>query len=580
MTEYTVEDILETSKRSFKFFMNAILGYQNPDFLDKLDDVLSDPVYRKIVAAYPRGHGKSTHLSIGYPLWRIAQDHNLRIFIVSNTSSSSQKFLRGIINQIEGNEKYIAFAKYCDPNGIGVVPKMVKSKRIPEQWSGSGITINRDDISIKDSTISAVGLFGPLIGKRGDIIIGDDIVDQKNSGTEEQRQKIKDWFHTTLIPILVTDQKDKNWKIIYLGNTWNMNDLVHDLLHDPQFEYRERLKAIISEPTNMDLWNDWAKIKLDESIEPHARLIKADNYYEQNKVVMEEGVKVLWPEKMPYKELYLSRISNSYAFARMYQCDPSSRPDQKFVEAWLNKSKEKGKNLRLQDEPREGFTMDLTTSGLDLAISMKDSADDTVLITIDRVKYGNDLIKPGDFVLRNIKRGKMTPDNVRRMVKTHNDTVHPLGIRVESVAYQESMVRDLQDMGQANVRGHKTGGEKNDMDIGVNSLAILLEIGKFIIPYDISDPRTVYLCGLLVDEMRSYPEGHTGDSLMALWFAYLEARDLTGSRIVIPVESVSSVPIKMPEAERKDEELKVDLAIMRESEKERRRGTHNSGVVF
>lgn len=564
------DEILEASKRSFSFFMEAILGYVNPPFLNKLDDIISNFTYRKVVVAYPRQHGKSTHLSIGYPLWRIAQNHNLRILVTSKTATISSGFLRGVLNHIEDNSKYQTFAKYCDPKGVGIVPKMSKQYRKEEKWSSNAITIDRDDLSLKDPTIQTIGLFGSIIGRRADEIIGDDIVDQKNSETEDQKQKTKDWVYTTLLPVL-----DPQGRLIYAGNTWAEDDLVSDFLKDPQFDFRNRLKSIVTEPNNADLWAEWAKIRLDESVDPKTRMEKSEVFYGQNKEKMEEGTSVLWAEKFPYKSLYLLRLSNSYAFSRMYQCDPSLRPDQLFREVWLNKAREKGKDLILQDAVREGFTMDLTTSGLDLAISLKNKSDDTVLFTLDRVKYGNDVIQPGDFVIRNIRRGKYTPNEVRTMIKIHNDTVKPLGIRIESVAYQESMIKDLWDMGQINVRGHRTGGEKYDLEFGINSLSILLEIGKLAIPYNMSDPRTIQLCNQLINEMRSWPEGHTGDSLMAMWFAYLEAKKLMGKRFIIPTDITNPLyarPLDLKSVEVQTQEYNADTELIEESDKQRQRG--------
>jgi hypothetical protein len=576
--EQILDDVyFETAKRSFKFFMNVIIGWKNPPFLDELDDIISDPIYNKIVAAYPRGHGKSNHLSIGYPLWRMALNHNVTMLITSKSASTASGFLRGVINHIDNNSKYQAFSRYCDPLHIGVVPKMVRQTKMEEKWSGMAITIDRDNITIKDPTIQVIGLFGSIISRRADEIIADDVVDQKNSETEEQREKIKDWVDTTLIPVLVP-----GGRFIYLGNTWHMSDLVAKLLEDPRFDFRSRLKSIIHEPNDLEIWNKWASIRLDTNVDPKTRLENADKFYEENKEKMEEGAVVLWPERFPYKDLYLLRMANSYAFARMYQCDPSLRPDQKFQEDWINKARIKGKDLKMQDAPREGLTMDLTVSGMDLAISLKDNADDTVLLTLDRVKYGNGIINPGDFIVRNIRRGKMTPSQVRDMIKNHNDNVKPLGIRVESVAYQESMVRDLLELGHANVRGYKTGGEKNDMTIGVNSLSILMENGKFIIPYCMEDPRTIQLSNMLINEMRSWPDGHTGDSLMALWFAYLEARDLTGKRFVIPSGN-PQIPETVEKTDAAIEAWKADMELIAESTEDRKRGigaTRKKGFII
>ena len=111
----------------------------------------------------------------------------------------------------------------------------------------------------------------------------------------------------------------------------------------------------------------------------------------------------------------------------------------------------------------------------------------------------------------------------------HYHKIKPLGIRVESVAYQESMSLDLGERGIP-VRSYHTGGEKNDPDLGVNSLAILLSQGKLILPYSNRDAGTRQLITQLINEMRAYPEGHTGDSLMALWFAFSEIRDCATNR--------------------------------------------------
>jgi hypothetical protein len=42
--------------------------------------------------------------------------------------------------------------------------------------------------------------------------------------------------------------------------------------------------------------------------------------------------------------------------------------------------------------------------------------------------------------------------------------------------------------------------------------------------------------------MRSFPDGHTGDSLMALWFAFSEIRDRMGDRIIVPAEPYDPPP--------------------------------------
>lgn len=561
------KDYVEKIEQDFSFFVEEIVGFKNEKFHNDIDDVISNNAYKKIAIAAPRGSGKSNHTSVAFPLWIIAKNHNLRILLVSNTATLSSGFISQMLDHIDRNEKYKEWARLIDPDKVGVIPKTreVMGKEMAAKWSSSAFTIERHELNIKESTVQAVGLFGSILSKRADIIIADDIVNQQNSESEEQRRKVKDWFDTTIKPCLVP-----GGRIVYVGNSWHPDDLIAHLLKSPEFDYRKSLKSVIAEPIHTELWQEWADIRLDEHKSPEVRVQEAENYYEVNKVEMEEGVEVLWPTLFPYKDLYLIKLSNPYSFARMYQCDPSERPDQRINNKWLEEAIKKGQDMILQDEPRENLRMSLITAGLDLAISLKKGSDDTVFLTLDRVENGDGQIKTGDYIIRNITRGKMTPNQVREMVKSKYKQINHNGIRVESVAYQESMVQDLEDFGFP-VRGYHTGGEKFDPEIGVNSIALLLERGKLVIPYARNDARTIDECSKLLNEMRSWPDGHTGDSLMALWFAFSEMNEFVTSGFTIPAASWDIVDEngRIPQKTREELEKEADLDMMYKGQAER-----------
>lgn len=506
---------------NFRIFTSEIIGLDNAPFHKEIDDYLSNELNKKLCIALPRGHGKSTHLSVAYPLWEIGRNHTVRILLVSSTTETARRFMSEIIGHIERNKKYQFWTKVIDPTGKGIIPKRRTFQKREENWTGDSITIDRDDIKLKDPTINAVGLFGSILSRRADIIIVDDLVDQQNSATEEQRQKIKDWVYTTLMPVMTP-----GGRFIYLGNTWHMDDLISNLLKDPQFDVRKRISAILHEADQQNLWEEWANFYLDDALPPEEKKTRAASFYTAHKHEMDAGVEVLWPEMYPYTDLFLKRIANPYSFARMYQCDPSIRPGQKFLEEDITRALHKGRDMILQDEPRREYDVNCVASGLDLAISQQTWGHDTALLSLDRVKADSGEIKCSDYVIRNIERGQFSPNQVREKVERHYHTVKPMGIRVETVGFQESMSRDLGDRGIP-ITSYHTGGEKNDPDIGVNSLAILLSQGKLVLPYSSKDARTRQLITQLVNEMRAYPEGHTGDSLMALWFAFSEIRDHT-----------------------------------------------------
>jgi hypothetical protein len=561
--------------------VDNILGLDNQPFHDDIDDEISqdfssdDPVARFFACfTMPRDHGKSKHCSVAYPLWRIAKNHNIRILIISATGGVSESFLSEIIANIGRNEKYQAWAREIDPTGVGVVPKLKDRSKSIEDWSGKQITIEREDLNLKDPTITATGLFGAILSKRADLIICDDVVNQMNSFTEDQRTKVKDWIETTVLPVLVP-----GGTFIYLGNTWHSDDVVSKYMTDPRFIVQKRRGAIISEAKNQELWQKWGSIMLNIMVEPKTRRQLANAFYLEHKEAMDEGTEVLWSERYPYQRLYFERLLNPYVFARMYQCDPSNRPDQVIKDEWIQKALEKGKNLRFQDQPHQRplgsnpamNVIEVSAAGMDLAISQEESADDTALVYLDLIRYGYDGIGDGDYLIRQIHRGHLTPNEQRQYPKRAWAEHGMQSIRVESNGYQKSLTIDLSEEGIP-VRAYSTGGEKFDPEIGINSFAVLMELGKVVIPSDPSDPRTVELASKLANEMRAFPDGHTGDSLMALWFAFSEVRELLGSRVLVPrgnYDNIKDSPPVHTAEDRAPLEKEADRAVVSEQEYER-----------
>jgi hypothetical protein len=598
LTPAQKEQRYEAITKNFRVFVEEIMGYDNPEFLNEIDNAISNRLYSKIAIAIARGHGKSTHLSIAYPLWRMALNHNVRILLISNTADVSTSFITQILNQIEGNTQYQQWARWVDPLHVGVVPKIRKIAKREEKWASSAITIDRGSLNLKDPTVRAMGLFGGIVSKRADIIIADDICNQDNTQVEDQREKTKSWMRTTVMPVLTGAGR-----FVCLGNTWHEDDAMMTFLRDPQFDYTKKLPAVEHFADREDLWQEWAKIRTDQSLgqsdEVQGKKIEdAEEFYQANKEEMDKGVKLLFPydpEKskfddrgelveqygFKYGDLYLERMADSYSFARMRQCNPADRPDQSFKETWLDNMKKKGRELRLSNTIDERLDLEIITMGQDLAAS--EHGDDNVLLALARVRASLiPLIDPGDIVILNIDRGKLpkyTPKYVRDTIVEWDSIFNPAGIRVESNAYQKSIALDLQNS-SIPIHGFVTGGEKNDPEIGVGSLAILAENGKLVIPYDLNDPRTIELSSKLIDEMRRFPDGHTGDSLMAMWFAWSEIREKGGKTLRIPrtlvqemFDNAEKVVHLTPEELREQDRLN-DLEVMKKAEAARR------GVVY
>lgn len=502
LTFKVADDVWRRIVRSggMNLFTEEVLGFDNVPYQKEWYSVMDNRKLVKIALAAPRYHIKSTAFTINYPLKRIDEDHNVRLLIVTNAETQGMAFLREIVGRIERDQTYVDFAGMLKPT-------------IPERWTNREIIITRDNMALKDPTISTVGVGGTILSKRADEIICDDILSPENTRTVEQRQKIKEWFYQVLLPVLAP-----GGRIIFVGTVWHPQDLLLEILSDASWDYRKKFSAVVSWPTHMDLWEKWYAIRFDGTQES---AVAADTFYSENHDLMHEGVEVLWPEMWPFKELYLKWRSNRVSFEKSYQNNIISREDQKFKEEWLMRALERGANYRLIKamNPDQRKEMKALTAGIDLAASEAEQSDDNAMISLG-LRRLDDMVQ-----LINIDRGKFSPNEWRKTIVEREQELKHDRILVESNAYQVALKRDLADQ-NIPIAAFHTGGEKFDPFIGVESLAILFENDRIILPYDKSDLDTISKVEQLVDELRAFPVGHTGDSAMAFWFAYTALRDL------------------------------------------------------
>jgi len=194
----------------------------------------------------PRGFGKSTIGDISYCIWRICQDRNIRILIVSNTQRQAEAFIREIKSQIEGNQKLIELYG----------PFMQKNQK----WTEAELTVAGRTSVKKESTLTALGASGAVISKHFDIIIADDIVDFENARTELQRQKLIDWYYSSLLPTL-----EPRGELHILGTRYHPLDMYQDLMNSK--EYSVQIQCAIQKDGS-SLWEE--KFSIEELLRKKA----------------------------------------------------------------------------------------------------------------------------------------------------------------------------------------------------------------------------------------------------------------------------------------------------------------------
>jgi hypothetical protein len=414
----------------------------------------------RLVVLAPVENGKSTLLSIAYPLWRLGRDPNLRVALISETFAQATRPLAAIREAIVRN-----------PRVREVFPGLRPNAGSREKWSDSEIVVERT-AALKDPSVLALGVMGPLLGARVDLAVLDDVTSWENSYTGAQRAKVVAWFKSTLV-----GRVTPAGKIIVVGTPWAADDLLGQL--QASSEYRSVRTPAIS-----------------EAGEP------------------------LWPEVWPLARLHQRRCEiGEVEFSRQMLLQVVSDATSRFKEAWFERAfkaaQDAGAALVDRWEGRRP-----TFTGVDLGVGQTEAHDMSAIFTLA-------LMPGGKRQVLAIESGRwQAPELVARVKAAHER--FRSRVRVESNAAQAYLVQFLRGAGVP-VEAHTTGRNKHDPAYGVESLAVELEQGRWIVP---DAPATREW----MRELIAYsPDGHAGDRVMASWFAREAARAYDGDGKPLPV---------------------------------------------
>jgi hypothetical protein len=418
-------------------------------------------------------------LAIGRILWLLGRDPRKRYAILSATKDQAKKIINAISDHIERN-----------PRLKLVFPDLEKGGT----WTDHDITIKRPG-QIKDPSVQAYGCNTAIQGSRLDGLILDDVLIEENTRTAYQRDKLKKWVKRSAFSRLSRDA----W-IIFLANAWHPEDFAHELA--------------------------------------------AEGWWNKKYPVLDANDNPTWPQRWPYERIKNVRdtLYGAEEFTRVMMCEPRDDSSARFQKEWIDRCKDLGRGYRLYHNLTDLYTSELdlrekifaeviddhielgpgyyTITGVDLGVSTKAGADQTVIFTI--------LLYPGGTKqVVNIKSGRMTaPEIIRNIIDTHlswnSDVV------IETVAAQD-FIRQwaMQESHGLDIPliPFKTGRNKLDPKYGVESVGVDLEKGRWVIPCDIDSMQTEKEVTKWVAGMLYYsPDAHTSDHLMASWFCREYAR--------------------------------------------------------
>ena len=259
---------------------------KNRDPVSDCAAMLTEKGTRSAIAA-PRGHAKSTVMSLQNVLHAALFGYKRYILLVSDTEAQAVSFLDAIKNELETNERILA--------DFGEQPG--------KTWKTGSILLSNG------CRIDAVGSGQKLRGRRNyerrpDLILCDDIENDEGVRTAEQRQKTADWFWKA-----VCKSGDSYTDILVIGTILHHDSLLAGLLENPGFQSR-KYRAVLSDATS-PLWTDWERLASDLTDPDREKTAHA--FYFKHRKEMLAGAKVLWPEKLSYYDLRLMRLTEGDA---------------------------------------------------------------------------------------------------------------------------------------------------------------------------------------------------------------------------------------------------------------------------
>lgn len=330
-----------------------------------------------------RGAGKSTVCTITKSIHYLLKNPDLRILIVSKTSTAAEAFLKEIKSHFEDNELLTEiFGPYYDSRKV-------------RKWDNSEIEVLPRKLKAKEASITTTGVLSQVVGKHYDIIISDDLVDEENSRTQHQRDKIRVWYYQTLDPTLEPPDENIEHRGEHhrLGTRYHYDDLYGHL--------------IINE------------LKGDHNIIP----------------ALDEKGRSPWPEKYS-SEWFLKKKKKSgiIIFNAQYQCDTKAMEGEIF----------QYDNCQLIEPDQIPNNLQIYM-GIDLAISEKETSDKFAICIIGMDKYKNRYVL--DFYENQLRFSKQTDKIIE-----YYERWHPIRGCIEINAYQQAQYHNLKDEYDSDIR--------------------------------------------------------------------------------------------------------------------------------
>lgn len=279
-----------SSKLHKKLYLDlaALILAKHPELAEKAGiEIRLSEDGKNLVKAAPRGNAKSTITTLVFPLWCVVFEYKKFIGILSDTYEQSADFLEFIKEELISNERLAQDF----PDAVG------ENKA---KWAyGTVITFNGIKFKCWGTRKKLRG--ARFNQDRPDLFICDDLENDENINSQDQRKKNEDWLFGA-----VKKAGTRRTDIVMVGTVLHPESLLMKCIKNPGWE-SEVFRSII-QYSESKLWDEWEVIYTDLS-NPQ-RVADADAFFDARKEEMLEGTEVLWPEEEDYYYLYKMRVDD------------------------------------------------------------------------------------------------------------------------------------------------------------------------------------------------------------------------------------------------------------------------------
>lgn len=381
-TQAELDVVRQASSDSLKYLATSMLGYKDWDVVhDDLERFLRRPA-RKKALLLPRGHLKSSLVTMSYSILKILKNPNVRILIANQVWDMSRTFLREIKQQLETSPLKYLFGEF-----------------VSDKWNEDEIIVRQRTKPLASPTITTTGVDAEKTGSHYDVIILDDLTGLQNSQTPEQREKTKR-FRRSMINLL-----DPGGELIEIGTRWHLDDTFSLILDEGSTErkyYDVMVKRIVED----------------------GKIIFPRHFSKKFNTIRKEWEAADAGNCMDYID-HLKASMPIDEFMAQYYNDPISSENQVFRKDYF----------QYWEKRPEGIYIGMA---VDLAISQKTDADFTAITVLGMDKDWNVYIL--DYL-----RGKWTPTEILNNIFEMQYRWKPYQVGMEVNGFQRTIKLALED---------------------------------------------------------------------------------------------------------------------------------------